>query len=1366
MSIDTNRSELPAGVPTTYHHKDPMLSGAQPKPHDKPLVVAVVDQTHDVEAAAKDYAEARLREESEAARKAGRIKGFRHRIWRGENGIATKYFFNKYVEEAKRRAEEEGLTALYTDNVALRNAAIGATIARFTSEYDKSIHEIAGERRQELSEDSPFGLAVKKLIENYVEGDSKDWSEEAFREAQSRIMRQLNQYGDGDNLIGEGKVRIDNIWQIAQAVKESVDHGESLDNVLQGMKIYTGESRSGVRTEAHQSKIDKTIERLQKSKIGSLVGPETVSLGAAIATGIFRVGRGSLMRAAGVTGVPGLLGGVFAGMRENKRLKEERAIHAREAAQGREFEDKGRRAEIEKTRYETVAAKELIGSLEEFIDKEDLSSEELQQGYESIVSAMSRIYASDKLQADFISYSSVTEVESERLDLDVAIARAKVKLKGRLGDLPEALVADLGIDKDGTVDDAIYKSTDVLYSLMDDRSKKDEAFKKLKRRRVAMAAATGAVTGFTIGLASQEALAFFNSGYDGLLENVLTGEGGGDRQTLLAGIFHGEGYGYRSETVVSAGDYTSYDVGGSQGSINLPDNYQLSYNPDGTANIIDPNGSIFAENISFEADGSLSQASQELLQEKGAIVEDLSAVVNSQESIVQDLSVDEYLDHHQSELTNITRDFWYDNDTASVFDNNELGLHWGSQGNDGSIRLSISNMTDYGSYHGFDSASWPDEAQGGTLKFAVSASIDSQDRVFMVDIAPDGSIDIPYDSPVANLFSVDEYGQVEFNGAYGEVVAIQDVDADGITHVAPLATMEGNNSISTISTTVEVLTDKNVPKFQITPPPIETIVNTTQAVEGFGGPAAVTRRPLENIARRRPGYYNQYQYRNGYAEQSESQLEDISPRLRRDSNANLELGEETARYKQWLTDTRGPDYVSQIEQGINNSTELQQVSGDIDFVVTIPVAAVSESENIYNTLRLFAQQDNDDIEKSLILLNVNWLDEARSDPEKSANILRTMAEIDRARKDFPHLRIATIEREYNRESVERTGGVIGYVAQDLQSAALLWLQQQIENGKRSPSQDAIIQRYDADIRGMSKHAWRDIRRASSKYPKTDIFKGVTRFGTDQYEKYPGFGLVAEVATNISAISAIEGVVHTGGANFGVRASTLAATNGCGDVREYSGVASDDVQVGRRITAARSGHFMRSSDRRYRNYSESFPVDVNRRVGRLVGGSTVDTDAERFIRRYKYGKWWQSVWSDENGSGAFSRGAGGYSPRTSGGSNRQNRPERLSAKMIKALESNISEELSIASPEHQRRVLSVLFKNAPGAYTLEDTDDGKVKFELTKAGRQYIKRYLRGDKRKMSPYDLPFGTRKRNQLYGRPYEDSRGDGHGSGALIPA
>lgn len=1094
--MSTTKEPIPSTEPST----DPMpvRVNQAANTNDKPLTIAVVDQTHDVEAAAKDYAEARLREESESAREAGRIKGFLHRIWRGENGIATKYFFNKYVEEAKQRAEEEGLTALYTDSVELRNAAMGATIARFTSEYDESIHEVAGERRQELAEDSPFGLAVKKLIENYVGGDSKDWSEEAFREAQSRIVRQLDQYGDGDDLIGEGKVRIDNIWQIAQAVKESVNHGESLDNVLQGMKIYTGESRSGVRTEAHQSKIDKTIERLQKSKIGSLVGPETISLGAAIATGIFRVGRGSLMRAAGVTGIPGLLGGVFAGMRENKRLKEERAIHAREVAQGQEFEDKGRRAEIEKTRYETVAAKELIGSLEEFIDKEDLSPEELQQCYESIVNAASRIYASDELQADFISYSSVTEVESERFELDVAIARAKVKLEGRLGDLPEALVADLGIDKDGTVDDAIYKSTDVLYSLMDDRSKKDEAFKKLKRRRVAIAAATGAVTGFTIGLASQEALAFFDSGYDGLLENVLTGEGGGDRQTLLAGIFHGEGYGYNTETIVSAGDYTSYDVGGSQGSINLPDNYQLTYNPDGTTNIIDPNGNVFAENISFEADGSLSQASQELLQEKGAVVEDFSAVVSSQESIVQDLSVDEYLDHHHSELTNITRDFWYDNDTASVFDNNELGLHWGSQGDDGSIRLSISNMTDYGSYHGFDSASWSDEAQGGTLKFAVSASIDSQDRVFMVDIAPDGSIDIPSDSPAANLFSVDEYGQVEFNGAYGEVVSIQDVDTDGITHVTPLATMEGNNSVSTISTTVEVLTDKNVPKFQITPPPIESVANATPTVEGFGGPAVVLRRPLERLNKKEdPFTYNYYGYgENRGLQWMRKWVSGMGgPRTRRQV-------EDASGKKHWV-EADGSPVVRSVERERNtiynylnsefskNPEYKQKVASVMSSLgamsdncrVSVNIPAWMEADNLDRLLSQYIDQTDNKgkaLEQSLFEINI-LVNRKKGTPEDdSVKVIESFIEKYAKRHNGvrPVVHYANVE-------LDPEDANVGFARKLLTDAVL-----QRSLDRNNQSQPLYIESEDADLIEVDKRTVFNLISKLDKNPHLDVVKGV------------------------------------------------------------------------------------------------------------------------------------------------------------------------------------------------------------------------------------------------------------------------------------
>lgn len=1333
---------------------DPMLVSVNQaaNPNDKPLTIAVVDQSRDINAAARDYAETRIREEDyEFAENHGKIRKLLHNIWRGENGITTPYLRNKYYEEGKRIAKENGITSLYTDDKSLWEAATGATIDRFASEYDESIHNEAGESREELADDSPFGKSVKKLIENFAKGDSRLGDKKSFDEAKNRILRQLNQYGNGDGLIGEGDLKIDNIWEIAQAVKERIDHGESVDAVIQGMKIYSGESRSGVRTEAYQSKVDKVVEKVQ-SKAGPLVSPEAIGSIAAVATGVLRVGKGSLAKALGVTVLPGGLTGVLSGVREYRRLGKERSVHSREMAQGGSFDNESRREEMDEFRYNTVSAEHLTNSLREFIDRDDLSPEELQKGYESLVNAASRTAMSDRERADFISYSSAENVEIERFDLDVAIAEAKVKLKGKLGELPEEFRRDLGIDKNDTISDAINKSTELMQSLSEDKNKKDQLFKRLRWKNTAKSAAIGFASGLLAGVVVQEAAALFSSEYDGLLERAISGDTKGDRQTVLDAIVHREGS--SGNTILSSDTYSSHSIGNGDGNVKLPDNYKFTYNDDGTANIIGPDNKLFAHNISFEANGSLSQSSQEYLQGKGVVIENLSSAVDGKELTSRYLSVNEYLDHYQSKTTNITRDFWYDNNTPGVSDGNELNLHWEERGPDGSIRLSIADMTNDGSYYGHDSASWSDGTQNGSLKFAVSASIDNQDRVFMVDIAPDGSINIPPDSPAASLFSVDEHGQMEFNGAYGEVVSVQDVDSDGITHVAPMATMEGNNSITTISTPVEVPTSHVAYETKMTFPPIEVSKPNVDVVEGFGAPGIVTRKPLEKIARRRSNYYNQYQYRNGYMERRESQLEDISPRLKENSNATLELGEEAARYKQWLASTRGSDYVDQIEQGINNSKELQQAPGDIDFVVTIPVAAASESENIYNTLGLLARQDSDDIEKSLILLNVNWLDEAKSDSKKASNIRKTIAEIDRARKDFPHLRIATIEREYNRESVEKTGGVIGYVAQDLQSAALLWLQQQIENGKRSPSQDAIIQRYDADIRGMSKHAWRDIRRAFSKYPETDIFKGVTRFGTDQYEKYPGFGLVMDMETNISAIRAIGGDVGTGGANFGARASTVAAVNGIGDVRVYSGAGSDDIEIGARINTARAGRFTDGSNGGYYNYNGSVSANVNRRVGRLVSGSTVDTDAERLISRYMDGKFWQSVWFNESGPGAFSDGAGGYSPRTSGSHNRQNRSDKLSAKMIKVLELNMSEELAIAGPEYRARVLSLVFKNVPGAYTLEDTDNG-VKFKFTKAGRKYIKKYLKS-----------FGRSKHDQLYGKPYVDSRGHRHGSGALIPA
>ena len=73
--------------------------------------------------------------------------------------------------------------------------------------------------------------------------------------------------------------------------------------------------------------------------------------------------------------------------------------------------------------------------------------------------------------------------------------------------------------------------------------------------------------------------------------------------------------------------------------------------------------------------------------------------------------------------------------------------------------------------------------------------------------------------------------------------------------------------------------------------------------------------------------------------------------------------------------------------------------------------------------KTYAQQNSDALKKNMMLLHVNWFKSAESDPEQLALIRRTQSEIERAKADFPELKIASIESQWSEE--QRSGGVIG-----------------------------------------------------------------------------------------------------------------------------------------------------------------------------------------------------------------------------------------------------------------------------------------------------------------------------------------------------
>lgn len=812
---------------------------------DMPLVISFIDQTHDALAAARDAAEARRRNEVQHG---ARWHRFLKNIWMGENGLAGAYYLEKYKKEAL--ADIEQANDIYThesDDTNANKQAQLATIERFQSEYDESIHEDAGEKRTELADDSSFGIKMKELVARYVSGEITD--PEALTEERGRILEELGT----TELIGEGKVRIDNMVAIAEQVKAMVDHGQSIDNVLEGMKIYSAEARSNVRSEAHLGKIERTIDRLQKSKLGGLVSPETIGATAAIALGVARAGRGTLLRAAGVTLVPGVLGGAFAAMRESKRLKEERAIHAREMAQGKEYEGGKRRDQMEATRYETIAAQEITAQLELTLhsnNQEPLTPESVQEAYEFIAGIEARIRLSDMRNIDLVSYSSVTSVERERQQLDEARALAKQRLGKHMTELPFDFKQRFTIIEGQPVNDALQHYTEATVGIATDMSTKDQAYRKLRRRRVATAAATGAATSLFVGLGTQEIVAAIDPTYDGLIEHAIQGAApsGDGRQTVLEGMVHGQSSSTTVERFVPSSTYDSHKINSNGATIEVPSGYTLITNEDGTFTMQAPAGGESINGISVDKNGSLSEASRAVLAEHNVEVADKGVVIETEATSAKSFNVAEYNELNKKDTTHIKRDFWYDNNTTK-FDKNELSLDWsGGDGvtPNGAFQMNVSGMTEGGSYHNLDKTSWTQTAKEGELKLAISGSRDTQSQVYMIDVQPGGTIDIPRDSPAAQFFSTVN-GHAEFNGAYAEVVDIRG-ETGNTTHVAPLATVVGDGSAKEFTQTVTTTTKEYVPKLTLTPPESQVMTHTPgRIVEGFGMPGIAPRKGIERL---------------------------------------------------------------------------------------------------------------------------------------------------------------------------------------------------------------------------------------------------------------------------------------------------------------------------------------------------------------------------------------------------------------------------------------------------------------------------------------------------------------------------------------
>lgn len=1314
--------------------------GEEPRPTTSYDVV-LVDQSQDARDFARDRADARLTEE---LNEGGRFKRFAKGIWKGN--IARDYYRQKYIREA--RADIEANQDVLTHEVAdadRRGRAIQSTIDRFQSEHDGLIHEEAGENRQELESESGIAQGLKGIIAEYARGGLSD---EALQEERTRVIEAYRE-AHGEEALGEGLVQVDNILTIARSVRGAVEHGESLDNIMRGMRIITGEARTGARTEANYDRVDRVMDRLADSRIGSVVAPEILTAAVTSAASVLRIGSRAAIGAAAMTVIPGLGSGIVAGLRERKRTKDERTQHAREMAQGKQYEDGDeRRTEMEATRYETRSATELHDELRSHFSNENLDEgghEALQVALDALTAAEVRVNYSDRAMIDLVSYSDVALVNEERLKLDIAIAEAKVHANRRL--TPEARTA-LGLEESGTLDEYLDGRANEFYELVDeDISTKDSTARRLELRRSVKAGVIGFGGGLIAGTLAQEIGAMVSDTRAGLVEKLWNADNklynGTEHQTLLNGVF-----GEDKVQAATSGNYNTEIIEG-KSTFSVSSEYSIGKNDDGTLSILGSDGGAVSEHLKLNEDGTLTPESMEQLRQHGAVVEDLSFSKETTAIENRTVSVDEFLQNHQDETTRITRDLWYDNNTGA-FDRNELGLHWSGAGVDpqGNYQMNVSTMTNLGSSHGGEAVGWASEAQTGNLQLAISATQDSQAEVFMVDINPDGSINIPHDSTAAKFFDTSN-GEPIFKGQYAEVVQKSGLDANGVEHVRPLATLVGEGNITSLEDSVETKTTVLEPNYKISLPTHEadTFVEMAPVI------SVNSRRALGRLVEKSPVRNGYYGYEYGYGTGAEYWTRwktERSPRLQRDPDADLNTGQELAWYHKQQEKVRGKSYVNEINRYVESDQVLDRLGNETKAIVCIPVAAANESENIYRTLSMFARQDDKDArDSSVVLLNVNWKESLEGDPDQLAKIEKTKAEIERAKADFPEIRIASFEKVWTNEFIaEKEGKIYGEVIKVLYDTAAVALDKANQEGRRDPSTEALLITNDADTEGMSRTYLRNYINTFENSPKNDVFSAMIRRGVSSYKDFPGYGVASEFYAIANMVMLRQqkmgnGGFTTEGPNAGIRMSMYAAMGG---VEERVGAGADAV-LGQRIAAARREPSNQSRLSRLRGVEPK--PGSNRVIGRLVAGAQIDTLPDRLLGAYRQGKWIARGW-DNFDSGGYEGREASMAAGTLSSENPETDIDAIAQRIEASVEGFGSNWYRDPGVIASAAALAFGVNNpSEELYTIAwngpSSNPTSLQFKFTEKGKQQLKERLLKDR---SGRRDRFGDRLDRQLYGR------------------
>ncbi len=929
MSMEGRRNKREQAPPAA-----PVVSPSTPVETTPPVVPAqkgekikvVLVNTDEIrEDNVRDAAERKLTASKEDMRG---FKGFFGKMWK--HGMAREYYRQKEISRTRAAMNEHGSIYAGEGDQAIEQRAhedaMRAIVDRFASEYKETVH--AGESRTTLDKKGTEGERkihedISTLIKEYAAGTLTDAN---FKEARTRLLQEVSESQEGAR---KNSSYADNLLEVARQVKLAVDHGTKLEDLDLELDIKLGTAKSAIRTEANYNAADRVIEAIKKTPVGRLVNEGTLATGVAVAysVGVW-AGRSALS-----SNVAKILtfGGSAAvaigltGFAENKRIKEDRRQHAREMAQGRSYEEgkSPRREEMDKYIYQMEGAGALTSGLRTLMYDESelgnptvrtLSAEDRASLVSKLADIEARLSLNETQSIDLVSYSAPTAIERERLDLDLMRAKTRADLEKVFTKTPDAsgksLAELIEIARTTRIND-LTKGEEGIEA-------RNKRFNAMKGRRVAKAAAIGAISGLAVGAVVQETGAFFDSYQVGAVERLVRGDavfneggrhlGATPAESLRALIEHRLPVDHGPLHQVILRD---------DGRVRLPEGMTITHSDHGYQ--LSENGRVLADGLSLTSDGGLDQESIAQLEHRGLIVsastEQITHTVNA------NVAPRDYLTQHPNlGQQHVSRDLWFDNDTpAPTFDRNELRLWWGGDHNqgldaNGQYTFSMEHMVRGGSFHSGLNADAQRLMVEGKLRILLSVSQDTQATPIEIPIGPDGSIHIDPDSETGRLlFRTDANGHAQFLGRFAEVAEVTGAGQDGTEHVRILATYEGQGVETVPSTTTTTVprttTIINAPHdYRIDPPPV---------IPPWG------RTPLEPVVATRPAAVGRDGA--GKAPEATAALAEVAESEGYDSSS-----ESTKQYKTALSVYRSsPEQLANLANRIKSSPELASRYGHV-----------------------------------------------------------------------------------------------------------------------------------------------------------------------------------------------------------------------------------------------------------------------------------------------------------------------------------------------------------------------------------------------------------------------------------------------------